>query len=67
MANEELRIWGIHTTDDSLFLHDNVVAIAANLKLPAKHIRTIISNPILTAKKAQCPPVRVCCIVLFTR
>lgn len=27
MANEELRIWGIHTTDDSLFLHDNVVAI----------------------------------------
>ena len=27
IANEELRIWGIHTTDDSLFLHDNVVAI----------------------------------------
>ena len=27
MANEALRIWGIHTTDDSLFLHDNVVAI----------------------------------------
>ena len=27
MANEELRIWGIHTTDDSLFLHDSVIAI----------------------------------------
>lgn len=27
MANEELRIWGIHTTDDALFLHDNVIAI----------------------------------------
>lgn len=27
MANEDLRIWGIHTTDDSLFLHDNVVLL----------------------------------------
>lgn len=27
MANEEKKIWGIHTTDDSLFLHDNVIAI----------------------------------------
>ena len=27
MANEEKRIWGIHTTDDSLFLHNNVIAI----------------------------------------
>lgn len=27
MANEEKRIWGIHTTDDSLFLNNNVIAI----------------------------------------
>lgn len=27
MANEEKRLWGIHTTDDRLFLHDNVIAI----------------------------------------
>ena len=27
MANEEKRIWGIHTTDDSLFLDNNVIAI----------------------------------------
>lgn len=27
MANEEKRIWGIHTMDDSLFLHNNVIAI----------------------------------------
>ena len=27
MANGEKRIWGIHTTDDSLFLHNNVIAI----------------------------------------
>ena len=27
MANEEKRIWGIHTTDDALFLHNNVIAI----------------------------------------
>lgn len=27
MANDELRVWGIHTTDDSLFLKDNVIAI----------------------------------------
>jgi restriction system protein len=27
MANEEKRIWGIHTTDDSLFLSNNVIAI----------------------------------------
>lgn len=27
MANEEIRIWGIHTTDEALFLHDNIIAI----------------------------------------
>ncbi len=27
MATEEKKLWGIHTTDDKLFLHDNVIAI----------------------------------------
>ena len=27
METEEKRIWGIHTMDDSLFLHENVIAI----------------------------------------
>ena len=27
MASEEKKLWGIHTTDDTLFLHDNVIAI----------------------------------------
>lgn len=27
MSNDEKRIWGIHTTDDSLFLHNNIIAI----------------------------------------
>lgn len=27
MVNEEKKLWGIHTTDDKLFLHDNVIAI----------------------------------------
>ena len=27
MANEEIRIWGINTTDEALFLHDNIIAI----------------------------------------
>lgn len=27
MANDEKRLWGIYTTDDRLFLHDNVIAI----------------------------------------
>lgn len=27
MENEEKKIWGIHTQDDSLFLNDNVIAI----------------------------------------
>ena len=27
MANEEKKLWGIHTADDKLFLHDNVIAI----------------------------------------
>ena len=27
MASEEKKLWGIHTTDDKLFLHDNVIAI----------------------------------------
>ena len=27
MSNEEKRIWGIHTKDDNLFLHQNVIAI----------------------------------------
>ena len=30
MANEEKRIWGIHTTDDSLFLNNNVIASVKN-------------------------------------
>lgn len=28
MENNEKRIWGIHTKDDKLFLHQNVIAIA---------------------------------------
>ena len=28
MANEETRIWGIHTQDDSLFLKKNIIGIA---------------------------------------
>ena len=27
MANEEKKIWGIHTKDDNLFLKDNLIAI----------------------------------------
>ena len=27
MSNDEKRIWGIHTSDDSLFLHHNIIAI----------------------------------------
>ena len=27
MSNDEKRIWGIHTTDDSLFLHNHIIAI----------------------------------------
>ena len=27
MANEEKRVWGIHTQDDNLFLQDDVIAI----------------------------------------
>ncbi len=27
MSNEEKRVWGIHTQDDNLFLHKNVIAI----------------------------------------
>jgi len=26
MSNEEKRIWGIHTKDDNLFLHQDVIA-----------------------------------------
>lgn len=27
MSNEEKRVWGVHTQDDYLFLHNNVIAI----------------------------------------
>jgi len=27
MNSDELRVWGIHTTDDALFLHNDVIAI----------------------------------------
>lgn len=30
MSNEEKRIWGIHTKDDNLFLHQDVIAIGWN-------------------------------------
>lgn len=35
MANEEKKIWGIHTTDDSLFLHNDVIAIGRTLEIAA--------------------------------
>ena len=28
MCNDEKKVWGIHTRDDNLFLHQNVIAIA---------------------------------------
>ena len=31
MANDEKRIWGIHTQDDNLFLKGNVIAIGWHL------------------------------------
>lgn len=30
MPSEEKRIWGIHTKDDSLFLHQDVIAIGCS-------------------------------------
>ena len=27
MGNEEKRVWGVHTQDDYLFLHNDVIAI----------------------------------------
>lgn len=38
MANEEKRIWGIHTQDDNLFLKDNVIAIGWHKMGDLSHI-----------------------------
>ena len=74
IANEELRIWCIHTTDDSLFLHDNVIAIGWKefgdcSKLEAT--REVYKNHYIKSypdgKKAQWLRVPVCCIALFMR
>lgn len=27
MADSEIRLWGIHTSDDDLFLKENIIAI----------------------------------------
>ena len=27
MTNEEIRVWGIHTRNDNLFLKENIIAI----------------------------------------
>ena len=32
MPGEEKRIWGIHTKDDNLFLHQDVIAIVITPK-----------------------------------
>ena len=32
MPSEEKRIWGIHTKDDNLFLHQDVIAIVLTPK-----------------------------------
>ena len=38
MCNDEKKVWGIHTRDDNLFLHQNVIAIAWKDMGDLKHI-----------------------------
>lgn len=53
MANEELRIWGIHTTDDSLFLHDKLCEAAID---PSHYVRSQVLN-LCKSKKIKAPEI----------
>ena len=46
---EEQKVWGIHTQDDSLFLHDHVMALTAALVLrPESALALKWRTPVLT-------------------
>ena len=71
MANEEKRIWGIHTTDDSLFLHNNVIAIGwkefgdcSKLEPTREAYKAHYIKSYPNGKKVQSLLALVCCTVL---
>jgi len=62
MVSEEIRVWGIHTQDDQLFLHGNVVAIGwkemgdlRTIKAERESFKTKYTETYPDAKKGSIP------------
>ena len=74
MSNDELTVWGIHTTDDSLFLNGNVVAIGwkefgdcGELVHTREAFKLTVQRYIRMQRKVQLPSAPVCCIGLLLK
>lgn len=74
MANEEKRVWGIHTTDDNLFLIQNVIAIGwkefgdcSKLEPTRDAYKSHYLKVYPTAKREPSQQVPVCCTALPAR
>lgn len=71
---EEIRIWGIHTKDDSLFLNENKIAIGwrefgdlSKVDNNREAFKKRYCKCIPTPKRAPFRQARECCIVLFMK
>lgn len=71
MSNDEKRVWGIHTTDDSLFLHNNIIAIGwkefgdcGSIEPTREAFKDHYCKVYPNAKREQLQQVLSCCIVL---
>ncbi len=60
--SEEIRVWGIHTLDDNLFLKENVIAIGWH---EMGDLSLIDANR--DAFKEQIEEIRVCCTGLLLK
>lgn len=74
MADEEKRIWGIHTKDDNMFLQKSVIAIGwkdmgdlSKIEASREAFKEHYMQVYPDAKKAVLPMVQVCYTVLPMR
>lgn len=74
MANDEKKVWGIHTMDDNLFLNKNVIAIGwkefgdcSKLESIREAYKSHYIKSIPMKRKVPSLSVPVCCIALPVR
>ena len=74
MANDEKKVWGIHTMDDNLFLNKNVIAIGwkefgdcSKLEPTREAYKNHYIKVYPIVRREQSLPAPVCCIGSLVR